>query len=252
METDSFTDPVYLARFGLSRVNAIDYFLHLLNPFRTKIHTSNEVLAMQGIGIGILMQQGSMTHAADERRPLSPIEAEAEYNQALSRLPGEQYELLPPSEPSFYTQPSPLYTIRHVLRTSPSSVKVLGIYYIVEGIIYKAPAVRSVMKTNTTRTLTGLSGACQSLSQCARYHPSVGYTWVFEEEEMDPVALVQLAKKRKRRKILDSRRPGERTAAEEEGIRASEAMDQILVRLSRSPLFSKRESKQKTKKVEAR
>lgn len=203
---------------------------------------------MQGIGIGILMQYGSMTHVAaddEQRSPLSPEEAEAEYNAVLSRSPGEQYELLPPADPVFYTQPSPLYTIRHVLRTSPTTVKVLGIYYIVEGIIYKAPAVRSVMKTNTTRLAVGLAGACQSLSQCARYQPSLGYTWVFEEEEMDPVALIQLAKKRKRRKILDSRRPGERTAAEEEGIRASEAMDQILVRLSRSHLFVKGSSKKR-------
>jgi hypothetical protein len=65
---------------------------------------------------------------------------------------------------------------------------------------------------------------------------------VFEErddrDELDPVALIQLSKKHKRRKILDNRRPGERSAAEEEGIRASEAIDQILLRLSKSPLVS--------------
>ena len=241
-ETASFVDPVFLARFGLSRVNAVDYFLHPLNPFRTTVNTSNEVLAMQGTSIGTLMQGLS-------GQPLSPHAAEAAYSSALARLiPGEQYELLPPvptDDPSLYTQPSPLYTIRHVLRTSPTNVKVLGIYYIVEGVIYKAPAVRSLMKTNVTRTLQGLSGACEALGPCARYQSCIGYTWVFEvddddeDKKMDPVSLIQLAKKRKRRKILDSRRPGERTAAEEEGIRASEAIDQILVRLSKSPLFSK-------------
>ena len=59
-----------------------------------------------------------------------------------------------------------------------------------------------------------------------------------EEDEDDPVALLKLYKKRKRRKILDMRRLGERTEAEEEGIRASEAIDRILVRLSKSPLVS--------------
>ena len=157
--------------------------------------------------------------------------------------------MTPPTDPALYTQPSPLYTIRHVLRTSPTSVKVLGIYYIVEGVIYKAPAVRSLMKTNVTRTLDGLAGATESLSQCARYQPSVGYVWVFEddEEQFDPVSLIQLAKKRKRRKILDSRRPGERTAAEEEGIRASEAVDQILLSLSKSSLFTKKLTAEKKK-----
>ena len=108
--------------------------------------------------------------------------------------------------------------------------------------------VRSLEKTNVTRTLDGLNGACESLSQCARYQPSTGYTWVFEdgEDQMDPVALLQLAKRRKRRKILDNRRPGERTAAEEEGIRASEAMDQILIRLSKSDLLAKKPSGKKS------
>jgi hypothetical protein len=232
-ETASFVDPVFLARFGLSRANVLDYFLHPLNPFRPLGNTSNEVLGMQGIAIGTLMQQGL------NGEPLSPVAAEDEYNNALARVSGEQLELLPPVDPSMYTQPSPLYTIRYVLRTSPSSVKILGVYYIVEGVIYKAPCVRSLMKTNVARTLESLSGACQALSVCARYQPSVGYMWVFEDDEdkMGPVDLMDLAKRRKRRKTIDTRKPGERTAAEEEGIRASEAIDQILVRLSKSNQF---------------
>jgi hypothetical protein len=234
-ETASFVDPVFLARFGLSRVNVLDYFLHPLNPFRTQVNTSNEVLAMQGIGIGMLMQVGPNGF------PLPPQAAEEEYARALSRLTGEQYELLtPPLDPIFYTQPSPLYTIRHVLRTNPTSVKILGIYYVVEGVIYKAPSVRSLMKANVTRTLDGLAGACSALSVCARYQPSTGYTWNFDDDEdnVDPVALMKLNKRMKRRKVLDNRRAGERNEAEEEGLRSSQAIDQILVRLSKSPLVS--------------
>lgn len=234
-ETASFVDPVFLARFGLSRMNVLDYFLHPLNPFRTKLNTSNEVLAMQGTGIGTLMQFG-----VNHGMPLSPQSAEDEYNLALTRLTGEQYELMPPVTPDGYIQISPLYTIRHVVRTNPTTTKVLGIYYVLEGVIYKSPSVRALMKANVARTLEGLSDACSALSQCARYQPSLGYIWVFEgdndEEEDDPVALLQLARRRKRRKILDNRRPGERTDAEEEGIRASEAIDRILVRLAKSPL----------------
>jgi hypothetical protein len=195
---------------------------------------------MQGITIGTLMQQGL------QGEPLSPVAAEEEYALSLSRITGEQYELLPPVDPALYTQPSPLYTIRHVQRQGPNSTKILGIYYVVEGVIYKSPAVRSLMKTNVARVLDdGLSGACQALSVCARYQPSLGYLWLFEDDQqdqVDPMSLIQLAKRRKRRKILDNRKPGERTAAEEEGIRASEAIDQILVRLSKSPLLAKKKT----------
>lgn len=161
-ETASFVDPVFLARFGLSRVNVLDYFLHPLNPFRTKANTSNEVLAMQGVGIGTLMAQGV------NAGPLTPEAAEEEYSKALSRATGEQYELLPPVDVAHYTQPSPLFTIRHVLRSNPTTVKVLGIYYVLEGVVYKAPSVRALMKANVSRTLEGLTGACQALSVCAR------------------------------------------------------------------------------------
>jgi hypothetical protein len=189
---------------------------------------------MQGIGIGMLMQQGTTGF------PMSPQAAEEEYHRALTRLTGEQYELLPPMDPVFYKQPSPLYTIRHVTRTNQRSVKILGIYYVVEGVIYKAPSVRSLMKANVSRTLDGLAGACSALSVCARYQPSTGYTWHFEDDldNVDPVALMKLHKRMKRRKVLDNRKPGERNEAEEEGLRSSQAVDQILVRLSKSPLVS--------------
>jgi hypothetical protein len=233
-ETASFVDPVFLARFGLSRVNVIDYFLHPLNPFRTPNNTSNEILAMQGFGVGMLMQAGP------NGLPMPPQAAEEEYARALSRLTGEQYELLPPTDPVMYMQPSPLYTIRHVMRTDPRNIKILGVYYVVEGVIYKSPAIRSLMKSNVARTLDGLAGACSALSVCARYLPSTGYTWHFDENDdnVDPVALMKLNKRMKRRNVLNNRKVGERNEAEEEGLRASQALDQILVRLSKSPLVT--------------
>lgn len=90
-----------------------------------------------------------------------------------------------------------------------------------------------------------LTGACSSLSVCARYLPSTGYTWNFDDIEedkttddadaIDPVvSLMKLNKRMKRRKILDNRKAGERNEAEEEGLRSSAAIDQILVRLSKN------------------
>ncbi|KAL7547376.1 hypothetical protein ACHAWF_010687 [Thalassiosira exigua] len=241
-ETASFVDPVFLARFGLTRINAIDYFLHPLNPFRTKSKTSNEVLSMQGISIGTLLAWGTGTRPG----PLTPEEGEDEYRVALSRLTGEQYELLPLAagmEGATPQQLAALFTIRHVHRTSHNQTKVLGIYYILEGVIYKSPTVRSLMKAHVTRTLEGLSEACDALSVCARYDPTTGYVWKFEpptdDDEDDEINNVQENRRRKRRRILDNRRPGERTEAEEEGIRASEAIDRILSRLSNSEIVVK-------------
>mmetsp|Transcript_42824 Transcript_42824/g.103396 ORF Transcript_42824/g.103396 Transcript_42824/m.103396 type:complete len:366 (+) Transcript_42824:109-1206(+) len=284
----TFTDPVFLARFGLSRSNALDYFLLPLNPFRTPNNTSNETLSMQGTSIMMMMQQGqpAMFHHAPNNMMMMPgtmslQEAEIEYHKTLQRMTGEQYELLPPVDPAMYDQPLNLFTIRHVLRQSPTSTKILGVYYIVEGVIYKSPTIRSLMKSNVARVVDALANTSSTLSHCARYLPSTGYTWRFEgdggddddddgdEEEGDtkkknehtadvaetednqkhqqypklsneenPVFLIKSIKRQKRRKILDNRPIGERSEAEEEGLRATIAMDQILVRLNKSPYVS--------------
>mmetsp|Transcript_2098 Transcript_2098/g.3600 ORF Transcript_2098/g.3600 Transcript_2098/m.3600 type:complete len:250 (+) Transcript_2098:94-843(+) len=242
-ESASFVDPVFLTRFGLTRINAIDYFLLSLNPFRTKAKTSNEVLSMQGITIGTLMQWGTGARPG----PLSLEQGEEEYRVALSRLTGEQYELLPMSnniEGMTPQQMAALFTIRHVHRTSHNHTTILGIYYILEGVIYKSPTVRGLMKANITRTLEGLKDACDALSVCARYDPSTGYSWKFdpdddEDEDIQFFSSLQEKRKRRRRQILDNRRPGERTVEEEEGIRASEAIDRILSRLSKSDVVVK-------------
>lgn len=170
---------------------------------------------MQGIGIGTLCQWGTGSRPG----PLTLEEGEDEYRIALGRLTGEQYELLPmPKEIEGMTpqQLSALFTIRHVHRTSSSQTKVLGIYYILEGVIYKCPTVRGLMKAHVARTLEGLSEACDALSVCARYDPSSGYSWRFEpdeddeEDEDDVLSYEQERRRRKRRRVLDIRRPGER------------------------------------------
>jgi hypothetical protein len=153
--------------------------------------------------------------------PFTLSQAEEEFSNALKRLQGEQYELLPAVAPGAATDitttstttknshratnsipntgttnipntnnanarndvdiiNSPLFTIRHVYRTSETKVTPLGIYYVLEGIIYKSPSARSLMKANVARTTQGLIDACDTLRQCQRYNPRTGYYWDFE------------------------------------------------------------------------
>ena len=162
--TESFVDARFLAQFGLSRVNALDYFFHPLNPFIKKAiePITNQLLSMQGIDIGSLMQNGCGTRPP----PLTLSQAEDEYNLALSKMSGHQYELLRNADDQLQ---SPLYTIRHVFRTNSSTVQVMGYFYILEGVIYKAPSARSVMKTNVAVILKGLESAYDTLNRCTRY-----------------------------------------------------------------------------------
>lgn len=168
---------------------------------------------MQGISIGTLMAWGT----GNRPGPLTLEDGEEEFSLALSRLTGEQYELLPLTtvEGATHQQLAALFTIRHVHRTSHNQIKVLGIYYILEGVIYKSPTVRGLMKAHVARTLEGLSDACDALSVCARYDPSTGYVWNFEpsageQDDDESFYNIQEKKKRKRRRVLDNRRPGER------------------------------------------
>jgi len=64
---------------------------------------------------------------------------------------------------------------------------------------------------------------CTKCLCCARYLPSTGYTWNFDEKEETKInndadaidSLMKLNKRMKRRKILDNRKAGERNEAEE-------------------------------------
>lgn len=72
-----------------------------------------------------------------------------------------------------------------------------------------------------------------------RYEPGSGYNWDFlasiRADDEGTVDTSNLGMRRTRiRRILDNRPPGERTEEEEEGIRATEAIDRILLMLSKS------------------
>lgn len=244
-ETASFTDPVFLATYGLNRITVLDYFLHPLNPFRTKAKSCNDLLVEQQISIGFIMQNGIGMRPG----PMSLTQAEEEFSSALSREKGEQYELLPTDDPEASIN-SPLFTIRHVYRSDPTKITPLGVYYVLEGVIYKSPSARSLMKANVTRTCQGLIDACDEIKKCARFSPRTGYYFDFESKaskvressgmilETDSEILEDFKKRSKMartaRRVLDNRPAGERSEEEEEGIRSKEKINSILFRLKAS------------------
>ena len=243
-ETASFTDPVFLATYGLNRITVLDYFLHPLNPFRTSAKSCNDLLVEQQISIGFIMQNGIGMRPG----PMSLTQAEEEFTLALSREKGEQYELLPCDDPEAAIN-SPLFTIRHVYRSDITKITPLGIYYVLEGVVYKAPSARSLMKANVTRTCQGLIDACDELKKCARFTPRTGYYFDFDSKsskaretsgnqvlETDSEILEDFKKRvkiaRTSRRVLDNRPMGEKS--EEEGIRAKEKINSILFRMQAS------------------
>jgi hypothetical protein len=70
----------------------------------------------------------------------------------------------------------------------------------------------------------------------SRYEPSIGYTWDFDnvhdglDDENDILRCIH--RERKKKMALFSHQTGEHTEYDEEHMRASEAMDRLLVRLN--------------------
>jgi len=258
-ETAAFTDPVFLKNYGLSRITVLDYFLHQLNPFKSKNETSNEILARKYSGPRFIMETFMERGSDDCLGPMSLAQAEDKYRNTLLNMKGEQYDLLPPPpQPrgappmDLSMEPCRLFTIRHILRSGPTDFTALGIYYVLDGVIYKSPSVRALLKATVSRTIQGLEDACDALSSCAWYEPGTGYAWNFEagvggtqnlggsdgnEDEVDILDQMRMGRRKRMRRILDNRRPGERTEEEEEGIRAKEKINAILSRLRKRTLL---------------
>jgi len=247
--SQSFTDPVFLARFGLNCINVLEYFLHPLNPFRSKDpNISNEALASQGFSISELVHYGTGGKNADNKitsgytssGPLSIDRAVEEYHNALEKLTGIQYELVTSQNINADTETHEfnkniVYTIRHVNRVNKNSTQLLGIYYIVEGVIYKSPSVRSLLKAQLARTIIGLEDACDALSQCSIYDPLLGYrfrNYTADNEKYYFNSLQNLKVSRKRRLVKkNDRNATQQNEEDEEALRSSDAIDQILKRL---------------------
>lgn len=95
----------------------------------------------------------------------------------LEKMKGVEYMLLQAQEPI-------LYVIRKQLRHSPSMVVPLANYYIIAGVIYQAPDLKSILESKLLTAMHSLQSAFEECFNYARFHPSVDYSWSFDQDSM--------------------------------------------------------------------
>lgn len=132
---------------SLNPSNVMDYFSRKSNPFYDRV-CNNETVRMQHMSL-----------------------------DQLNNMIGVEYILLHVAEPI-------LYVIRKQHRHSPTEATPLADYYIIAGMIYKAPDLANVINSRILSTVTNLQSAFEEASNYSRYHPNKGYTWDFTSNKL--------------------------------------------------------------------
>ncbi|KAL2609253.1 hypothetical protein R1flu_027826 [Riccia fluitans] len=136
MTSISFRDQLWLNQFPLDRNLVFDYFA--LSPFYDRT-CNNEQLRMRQI------------------HPLDPSH--------LTKMTGIEYILHEAMEPH-------LFVIRKQKREGPEKITVMSAYYVLDGSIYQAPQLYSVIGSRAVRAIYHIS---QAFSQAASKLEKIGH-----------------------------------------------------------------------------
>ncbi|UXI16483.1 ribosomal protein S6 kinase [Sarcoptes scabiei] len=129
----------------LNQHNVLNYFADKNNPFYD--HTcNNEHLRMRGLNM-----------------------------RELEKMKGIEFILLQAQEPI-------LYVIRKQQRYSPTTVVPIANYYIIAGVIYQAPDLKSILESKLLTAIHNLQSAFDECFNYVRFHPSIDYTWIFDRD----------------------------------------------------------------------
>ena len=153
LTTVSFKDTFYLQFNGLHSANVLDYFSYSQYYDRG---CDNEVVKMQS-------------------RLNNPVMDQQAMQDQLLNMGGYQYDLMLDKGPS-------LFVIRKIKRDSPSTARSIAFYYVIEGTIYQAPDLWTLL---TNRLYTGLYFIHQAFEETVKesnWHPMRGYAWASEDE----------------------------------------------------------------------
>ncbi|KAI8819841.1 MED6 mediator sub complex component-domain-containing protein [Fimicolochytrium jonesii] len=149
----SWKDTAFIQTYGLNKDNVMAYFS--LSPFFDK-SSIKEQISMQ--------TRFNQLDAGQSTQPERTIT-------------GLDYELLDAND----TLPT-LFTIVKGDRKSPTRVNRLAVYYVIDGTIYQAPDLYSLLSNRVLNSLHQVQDAFTTLSSEARYHPSMGHYWRSDEK----------------------------------------------------------------------
>jgi len=155
LATVSWRFEAWTREFPLNKNTVLDYFKH--SPFYDR-QCNNELILQQGADVS-----------------------------KLKSLTGIEYEIDTESgKGEFY------FVIRKQHRESPTSVRVLGLFYIVgvspqngmgpeRGTVFPLPDMHSVFCCNLVTAMYYMNSAFKELSEAVRFKPARPYTWEFKE-----------------------------------------------------------------------
>ncbi|KAF9200284.1 Mediator of RNA polymerase II transcription subunit 6 [Haplosporangium sp. Z 27] len=129
---------------GLNPDNVLDYFA--LSPFWDP-ECNNAVLRMQ-----------------------TQFNNLGEMKQRLSEMTGVEFALVHEKYPT-------LFIIQKQRRRSPSEVKPIAIYYVLQGSIYQCPDLQTLLSNRILGSLHHVESAFNEARVSTVFHPSTGYHW---------------------------------------------------------------------------
>jgi len=144
----SFIDPVFLQQFGLNKDNALDYFA--LSPFYDKA-CNNEFCKMQAF-------------------------TQSQLQSNLKTMTGTEYVL------DESIKDPRLFVVIRQDRQSSRYAELQAIYYILEGTIYQAPSVLSLLNSRLSKLAYNLDKALDTLQDNVCMTDTCDYRWSFNED----------------------------------------------------------------------
>ncbi|KAK0537568.1 Mediator of RNA polymerase II transcription subunit 6 [Tilletia horrida] len=157
----AFRDPEFIAFFGaLTRQNILDYFSR--SPFYD-LQSTNQVLRMQNIAI----TGGFMSALAGDQKE----------EEDLKRFTGIEFVVV-------HAQPDALFVIHKRRRLSPAATIPLAAYYVLDGTIYQAPDMHSVLGSKMLTSVTALRATIDAFREAEPpFSIRRGYQWTLKPPE---------------------------------------------------------------------
>jgi mediator of RNA polymerase II transcription subunit 6 len=155
----------------------MDYFALSTGPGGFYDRTSNnEILRMQGFQAPALFEK-------------------------LKEMTGVEYVLVESNEPT-------LFIIRKQSRESSSLTTALDLFYILNGVIYKAPDLLSICTSRLRKMIYHFQNALQQVEKEVRFDPARGYFWSYDAPVLEAAvqtkkAVIEPERTREQKWVID-------------------------------------------------